>query len=45
MTNDGFNLTGGPALVLFAVIVIYFWVGSRYAGGTIWQRILRTRER
>ncbi len=36
-------LNGMPALVLFAVIIIYFVVGTRYAGGTIWQRILKTR--
>ncbi len=43
MTDTGFNLNGMPALVLFAVIIIYFVVGTRYAGGTIWQRILKTR--
>jgi hypothetical protein len=42
-TQQGFQLNGGPAFLLFAVIVLYFWLGSRYAGGTIWQRILRTR--
>ena len=40
-TEDGFNLKGGPAFVLFAVIVIYFFVGRRYAGGTLWDRIFR----
>ena len=29
--------------ILFAVIVVYFYVGSKYLGGTIWQRVLRTR--
>jgi hypothetical protein len=41
MTDDGFKLTGAPALVLFAVIVVYFFVGRRYAGGTLWDRIFR----
>jgi hypothetical protein len=41
MTDDGFNLKGAPAFVLFAVIVIYFFVGRRYAGGTLWDRIFR----
>jgi uncharacterized membrane protein YccC len=41
--ESGFHLNGGPALLLLAGIVIYFWAGSRYAGGTIWQRILGTR--
>jgi len=42
-TDTGFQLNGWPALVLFAVIIAYFVIGSRYAVGTIWQRILRTR--
>lgn len=42
-TSGGFELNGTPAIVLFVVIIAYFWLGSRYAGGTIWQRILRTR--
>jgi DMSO reductase anchor subunit len=43
-TSDGFQLEGLPALVLFALIAVYFVVGSKYLGGTIWQRILRTRS-
>jgi hypothetical protein len=43
LTSDGFKLDGMPALTLFAVIVVYFVVGSKYLGGTIWQRILGTR--
>jgi hypothetical protein len=42
-TDGGFNLQGLPAVILFALIVAYFAVGHRYAGGTIWQRIFRTR--
>jgi hypothetical protein len=40
MTKSGFKLDGAPALALFAVIVVYFFVGRKYAGGTLWQRIL-----
>jgi hypothetical protein len=43
VTNGQFNLQGAPALVLFAVIIVYFVVGSKYLGGTLWQRIVRTR--
>ncbi|MEZ5801344.1 MAG: hypothetical protein R3D29_13900, partial [Nitratireductor sp.] len=43
-TNDGFQLNGIPALILFAVIIAYFWLGSKVAGGTLWQRILGTRQ-
>jgi hypothetical protein len=38
-----FSLEGPTALALFALIAIYFFVGTRYLGGTLWQRILRTR--
>jgi DMSO reductase anchor subunit len=41
-TEGGFELNGMPAIALFALIIAYFWLGSRY-GGTLWQRILRTR--
>lgn len=40
LTADGFNLNGAPALVLFALIVAYFYVGRRHAGGTLWDRLL-----
>ena len=39
-TPDGFVLSGGPALALFALIVIYFVAGRRFLGGTLWDRIL-----
>lgn len=41
MTQGGFNLTGLPALLLFALIVAYFFVGRKLAGGTLWDRIFR----
>jgi hypothetical protein len=37
--EDGFNLEGGPAVTLVALIAIYFYVGRRYTGGTLWDRI------
>ena len=43
LMEGGFNLTGGPALLLFAVIIAYFVILSRFLGGTLWQRVLRTR--
>ena len=42
-TEGGFSLNGMPALLLFGVIIIYFVVGTKYAGGNIWQRALKTR--
>jgi hypothetical protein len=41
---DGYKLETIPAIVLAVVIIAYFWLGSRYAGGTLWQRILGTRR-
>src|SRR5262245_59827403 len=41
-TNGGFKLEGVSALLLFVLIVAYFYVGSKYLGGTIWQRVLAT---
>ena len=40
-TDNGFQLDGWPALALFALIIAYFVIGYQFAGGTIWQRILR----
>jgi hypothetical protein len=37
-TSDRFNLTGWPALLLFVIVIAYFIVGRRYAGGTLWDR-------
>jgi hypothetical protein len=39
MTSGGFNLTGWSALLLFALVIAYFFVGRRYLGGTLWDRI------
>lgn len=39
-TDSGFQLEGGPALLLFAAIVGYFVIFNRFLGGTIWKRIL-----
>jgi len=43
VTAEGFKLEGAPALILFALIVVYFVAGSKYLGGTVWQRILYPR--
>jgi hypothetical protein len=41
--DGGFNLNGLPALALLVVIVLYFYLGWKVLGGTIWQRIFRAR--
>ncbi len=43
LTDEGFDLKGGPAFLLFAVIILYFAIFSRFLGGTIWQRLLGVR--
>jgi hypothetical protein len=43
LTAEGFKLEGTSALLLFAVVIVYFVVGSKYLGGTAWQRILHAR--
>jgi hypothetical protein len=43
VTEEGFSLHGGPAFLLFAIIVLYFVIFSRFLGGTLWQRLLGAR--
>lgn len=44
LTNDGFKLEGAPAMVVFALIAIYFVVFTRFLGGTLWQRVLGVKR-
>ena len=39
--DEGFQLSGWPALLLPVLLVAYFLIARRL-GGTIWQRILGT---
>jgi RDD family len=41
-TEQGFD-KGGPAFIVFAIIILYFILFTRYLGGTIFQRLLRAR--
>ncbi|WP_428426984.1 hypothetical protein [Pararhizobium sp.] len=43
-TEEGFNLQGGPAFLMFALVVAYFVVFNKFLGGTIWKRILRAQR-
>ena len=43
LTSEGFDLKGGPALLLFAIVILYFIVFTRYLGGTVFQRLLGVR--
>jgi len=43
LTEEGFSLNGGPAFLLFALVILYFALFTRYLGGTVWQRLLRVR--
>lgn len=37
-TEGGFNLNGLPAVILIALIILYFWGAKRF-GGTLFQRL------
>jgi hypothetical protein len=43
LTEEGFDLHGGPALLLFGLVILYFVLFARFLGGTIFQRLLRVR--
>ena len=43
LTDDGFELKGGLAFILFGVIALYFVVFIKLLGGTPWQRLLRAK--
>ena len=43
VTEQGFDLKGGPALLLFAIVILYFVIFTRFLRGTIFQRLLRAR--
>ena len=42
MTENGFSLSGLPALASVALIIAYFVIGNRYFGGTLFKHILGT---
>ncbi|MDP3958575.1 MAG: RDD family protein [Pseudorhodobacter sp.] len=38
-TDGGFELTGAPALLLFALVIAYFVVMNKWLGGTVFKRL------
>lgn len=42
-TENGFSLNGLPAIILFALVILYFVGMGRYGGGTVFQRLLRAK--
>jgi hypothetical protein len=44
VSDEGFELKGAPAFLLFAIIILYFVIFTRYLGGTVWQRLLGVRK-
>ena len=42
-TDTGFDLQGGPALLLFGLVILYFIIFRRFLGGTVFQRLLGAR--
>ncbi|WP_426954686.1 RDD family protein [Muricoccus radiodurans] len=43
LTEGGFRLEGGSAFLLFAAVIAYFVVFSRFLGGTLFQRLFLIR--
>ena len=43
VTDEGFDLKGGPAFLLFAIVILYFLIFTRFLGGTVFQRLLGVR--
>ena len=43
LSDGGFSLEGASALILFAVIAVYFVIFTKFLGGTLWQRLLVPR--
>lgn len=43
ITESGFDLKGGAAFILSAIIILYFVIFTKYLGGTVWQRLLGVR--
>lgn len=44
VSDEGFELKGGAAFLLFGIIILYFVIFTRYLGGTVWQRLLGVRK-
>ena len=38
-TAGGFELNGGPALLLFVLVIAYFVVMNKWLGGTLFKRL------
>ncbi len=43
-TENGFELNGMNAVILFALVIAYFVLMPKFAGGTIWQHVFGTRK-
>jgi len=41
LTSRGFNLNGGPAFLLFILIIVYFVVFNKFLGGTVGKRLFK----
>jgi len=45
LTDGGFELKGGPAMMVFAIVALYFAICIKFLGGTVWQRLLGVKSR
>lgn len=44
LTEGGFSLNGFPAIIVFAIIILYFWGFAKIFGTRIWQGILKAKR-
>jgi hypothetical protein len=44
LTDGGFSLSGIPALIMLALVVLYFWGFPKIFGARIWQGILKAKR-
>ncbi len=44
ITENGFHISGWPALLFFALIIAYFIIFNRFCNGTIWKHILSAQR-
>lgn len=45
MDGIGWELTGTPTLVLLALIAVYFVIGNRFFGGTLFKHLFGTAKK
>jgi uncharacterized RDD family membrane protein YckC len=45
LTSDGFSLEGGPAFLVFALVVLYFVLMNKFVGGTLGKMLFGIKKK